>query len=304
MDPLVHVFAGMQVESRVPARMEARGSWAVRFAHMPFVRFGTVLKGRCWVHSEGADRPAEIVEGDGYILPRGLPYRIYSDASRVPDDGSLMFRDNTASTVRLGFGEGEETVIVSGRFTSSEITTQILLDALPAFVRISRASERDASLLQACTQILLHETQDSRFGSHLMRHHVAQMMLVHALRSDVEDAGERPGSWLRAMTDPKIGPAVKWLHAEPARHWTVEELARESCMSRSMFAQRFKAVAGMPPLEYLLHLRIRLAAHQLTRRGRTISAIAYELGYQSVSAFSASFRRVTNMSPKDYRAAH
>ena len=300
-DALAPLFAGMKVDTFPPARLECMGDWAMDFPRTPYVRCGSVLEGMCWLKVAG-EPPVQVRKGDGYILTRGLPYRLYTSESARVADGLVIFRSTSSAVVRHG-DEGERTVIIGGRFTFGELMSQVLLEALPAFVRIPSDTERDAAILASCTNLLIQETSDNRIGAILIRHHVAQIMLVQALRAHVESNEEIAGGWLQAMSDPRISKAVQMLHSAPEKTWTVEELARAAGMSRSVFAARFKELAGTPPLEYLLQLRMRLAAHYLAGRTRSVSTIAFDLGYQSVSAFSTSFHRVMGVSPKDYRAS-
>ncbi|WP_425336340.1 helix-turn-helix transcriptional regulator [Sinorhizobium garamanticum] len=91
------------------------------------------------------------------------------------------------------------------------------------------------------------------------------------------------------------------IHAEPARAWTVSELARIAGQSRSGFAARFHDRMGRSPIDYLARWRVRLAAARLRSSGAPISAIAMEVGSATDSGFSALFRRVMGMSPRQYR---
>jgi AraC-like DNA-binding protein len=298
---LAQLFAGMKVDTYPPGRLECRGAWAMDFPKTPYVRFAAVLDGECWL--KVADQaPERVRQGDGYILTRGLPYRLYSSESAPVADGLKVFRRTSNAVVHHGETSGALTIIVGGRFTFSELMSQVLLESLPPFVRIPSQTGRDAAVLASCTDLLIQEPSDNRLGANLIRHHVAQIMLVQALRARVENSEEIAGGWLQAMSDPRIATAVQMLHTSPEHAWTVEELAKAAGMSRSAFAARFKELAGEPPLEYLLQLRMRLAAHYLATRTRSVSTIAFDLGYQSVSAFSTSFHRVLGVSPKDYRA--
>lgn len=300
-DALAPLFAGMKVDTYPPARLECMGDWVMDFPRTPYVRFASVLEGECWL-KVGGEEAVQVRKGDGYILTRGLPYRLYTSERANVVDGLILFRGTASAVVRHG-SEGERTVIIGGRFTFGELMSQVLLEALPPFVRIPSRTERDAAILSSCTNLLIQETSDNRVGAILIRHHVAQIMLVQALRAHVENNQEFAGGWLQAMSDPRISKALQMLHTAPERTWTVEELARACGMSRSVFAARFKELAGTPPMEYQLQLRMRLAAHYLAGKTRSVSTIAFDLGYQSVSAFSTSFHRVMGASPKDYRAS-
>jgi len=109
-------------------------------------------------------------------------------------------------------------------------------------------------------------------------------------------------NWLRVLSDHQLAPAIQAIHADPARRWTVAELAAIARMSRSTLALKFKTRAGLAPLEYITRWRMWLATTALSRGDQTISALAAQLGYLSDSAFSHAFRRVLGQSPRAYRA--
>jgi AraC-like DNA-binding protein len=125
---------------------------------------------------------------------------------------------------------------------------------------------------------------------------------VQALRAH---GSANPGGWLGALADAKVGAVLRMLHADPARRWTLAELAQACGMSRSALALRFKTLAGVAPLRYLQGWRMRLAQQALEQGGEPVATLAYRLGYASESAFSASFKRHTGLAPGQFRqAAH
>ncbi|MFD5748055.1 helix-turn-helix transcriptional regulator [Streptomyces sp. NPDC127033] len=121
------------------------------------------------------------------------------------------------------------------------------------------------------------------------------MLRAHAEQTD------RPAGWLGTLNDDGIGAALRALHADVAHRWTLQELAGISRMSRSAFAASFKKQVGTAPLEYLIQWRMSLARDALRRNTRSISELASATGYESESAFSTAFRRVTGSSPKQFR---
>lgn len=104
------------------------------------------------------------------------------------------------------------------------------------------------------------------------------------------------------MGDRRLAPALALMHAEPARAWTLEDLARATGMSRTAFAVRFRAVMDMPPLTYLTHWRMLLAEREL-RNGASIGKAAEAIGYTSESAFSHAFKRILGTAPGRLRHA-
>ncbi|WP_244537157.1 helix-turn-helix domain-containing protein [Methylobacterium pseudosasicola] len=132
-----------------------------------------------------------------------------------------------------------------------------------------------------------------------MAYHLAQIMLLQVLRLWL--ASERPAGWLGALADPRLTRALGALHAEPARRWSLAELAGRAGMSRTTFADRFRAVVGQPPLAYLAGWRMQLAADRLRRSNEGVADIAYAVGYESETAFRTAFRRRMRCTPMQYR---
>jgi len=71
------------------------------------------------------------------------------------------------------------------------------------------------------------------------------------------------------------------MHDDPTRTWTVDELAREVALSRSALADRFAALVGDPPMQYLMRWRLALAARTLRSGGDAIVRVAERSGYVS-----------------------
>lgn len=127
------------------------------------------------------------------------------------------------------------------------------------------------------------------------------MVLVQIFRAHLASGVPTLG-WLGALADPKIGAALGLMHAEIARPWRVDDLARAVAMSRTAFAQRFKSLVGVAPLKYLTAWRIAVANFALKTSDKSISAVAESVGYGSDVSFSAAFRRVMGHSPGKSRA--
>jgi AraC-like DNA-binding protein len=109
------------------------------------------------------------------------------------------------------------------------------------------------------------------------------------------------GGWLGGVNDAHVGKALRLLHSNPVRDWTVDDLAREVAVSRSVLAQRFTELVGEAPMRYLANWRMQLAK-QLMREGRgNIQEIATRVGYDSEAAFNRAFKRATGSPPAAWR---
>lgn len=78
-------------------------------------------------------------------------------------------------------------------------------------------------------------------------------------------------------------------------------LAQAVCVSRTVLAERFVALVGIPPMQYLTQWRMALAAHFLRSGRLNLIRIAEEIGYESEAAFSRAFKREYGMPPGTWR---
>ena len=109
--------------------------------------------------------------------------------------------------------------------------------------------------------------------------------------------------WLAGLRDPLVSRALTLLHARPAHAWTLEELAAQAAASRSTLVDRFSALLGCPPIQYLTQWRMQIAAKRLADPGVKIATIAHEVGYDSEAAFSRAFKRFVGRSPSHWRSS-
>ena len=126
---------------------------------------------------------------------------------------------------------------------------------------------------------------------------LAEVAAAMIVRGWIESGCKNASGLVAALRDPRLARAILALHRQPGREWTVAELAAESHVSRSVFAQRFQTTIGMPPLRYATELRMRLASQWLTHESVSIDVVAQRLGYTSQAAFSRAFKRVTGQPP-------
>jgi AraC-like DNA-binding protein len=118
----------------------------------------------------------------------------------------------------------------------------------------------------------------------------------------VRSAQTHTTSWLGALKDAQIGEALTRMHADVAKRWKVEHLASGVGMSRTTFCERFRALVGVPPLEYLIHWRMMIARDALKNGRDTLSDIAMRVGYASETSFSAAFKNAFGQSPGRLRS--
>jgi AraC-like DNA-binding protein len=307
MDPLSEVLELLDLRAASPSRLEAGGRWALSFAGHQHLKVGAVVAGECWLIAEGAP-PRHLAVGDCYLLASSRPYVAASDLATEPVPSSEVLASPwpTPAYYQTTPGDPARTVLISGSLSFDGAAAALLLDSLPPLARIAAGSHQ-ATVLGPVLQLLGEETAADVPGSSAMRKQLTHILFVQVLRTLLRPGNPgdvTPPGWLAALSDHQIGAALALLHDQPARRWTVAELAAAVSMSRSSFAMRFKALVGLPPLDYLISWRMQMAARDLRSTRRTVAAIGSGLGYTSESSFSNTFKRVLGMSPSRYRSAH
>ena len=301
MDPLSDVLSLLKLKSVLSARFEASEPWALRFPAYRHVKFGGVIKGVRWVWIEGVTSPTKLEQGDFYLLTDGSPYCFASDPGVTLQDGEKLFATHLDADGIIRYGPGEaRTSSVGGLFEFDSDASGLLLNVLPPLVHV-RADASNAGPLRAALDLFKAETDAVRPGATAMAGSIANIVLLNILRAHL---AANPGSagWLGALSDPRIGAALKLMHGDIAHRWKVEELASKVGMSRTAFIDRFKNLVGLPPLEYLIRWRMTLARDALQTGDDTLARIAAAVGYASETTFSSTFKKMFGESPGRYRA--
>jgi AraC-like DNA-binding protein len=297
-DPFSDILKFTQAESLVTGGFTAGGSWAIRFPAADKIKFFAVVKGTCWVRIDGENEPIHVGTGDVGLLSAHRSFVIASDLTLDPVDAMKLFRGSATNTAHLG--NSEEFVYLGGHVLLDPASRQLLSDVLPPWIHIP-ASAPQAVTFHWLLEQLVQEGVSEQPGASLASAQLAQLLFIQILRAHLKSSNSLPAGWLRALGDPRIAPALRLMHIDPSHSWGLEELAKAAAMSRTTFATRFKEVAGVPPLTYLLNWRMLLAQRALRDGITSISVIAQSVGYTSESAFSNAFKRVKGLGPKRYR---
>jgi AraC-like DNA-binding protein len=297
MDPLSDVVSLLKPRSYRAGGFDAGGEISIRFPEHEGIKCYAVVSGECWLSVEGVPDAVRLGTGDCFLLPRGRPFRLASDLTLTPIDAIAMFRARPNGSVSSHNGGGECS-LVGGHFVLDGNHADILLGMLPPIVHIRK--EADKAALRWSLDRMMQELRDPQPGGFLVVDHLAHMMLLQALRLHLAEGIEGGVGWLFALADRQMSLAIGAMHDDPAHRWTLQALAERAGMSRSTFALRFKETVGASPLEYLTRWRMLLAADRLENSCDSISVIALSLGYESESAFSTAFKRVTGRSPRRY----
>ena len=300
MDPLSDILSLLRPSSYGFRGLDAGGDWALAFAPDEGVRCYAIQSGACWLALEGAGAPMRLAEGDFVLLPGGKAYRLYSAPDAAPIDAFRLFPAVPAGETAVLNGGGDVSGI-GGYFGFEGRHAELLLGMLPPIVHIR--AEANKAALRGSIERLMREMREPEPGSALIAEHLAQALLIEALRLHLREHSRDRTGWLFALADRQMAAAMAAMHAEPARKWTLDSLARAAGMSRSSFAARFRQTTGEPAMEYLTRWRMIVASDRLANGGAPISRVAPSVGYESESAFGAAFKRVMGYSPGQFAKA-
>ncbi|MCE4539669.1 AraC family transcriptional regulator [Pelomonas sp. P7] len=294
----------LQWRSRIFHAGQYCGHWQASTAGHQMASFHWVLEGRCWLHRPG--QPAlQLQAGDGVCLLRDEPHHLspWPDATST-DSGPLQ--PMLAAHCEVGEGEAR-CVLVCGFVHFDGPQTAVLTASLPPLLQLRGGNDGQSALLP----LLLAETRrmpdpDSP-GPLLQR--LSDLLLMLALREPLRQAlqprtnGGGARGLLALAGEPLLAPLLQAILADPAADWSAERMAGELHLSRASFFRLFTQAIGQPPAQFLLALRMQLAAQRL-REGLSIARTAEQVGYQSESAFARAFQRVNGAQPGQFRRLH
>ncbi|MDX3773518.1 AraC family transcriptional regulator [Chromatiaceae bacterium AAb-1] len=170
-----------------------------------------------------------------------------------------------------------------------------LTTALPDYMLLPVS---ELPILSDCVEWVFSEAAEQHCGKNAVLNRLLELVMIQLLRQVMAN-GSLSSGMMAALADLRLARAVTLMHDQPARPWSVAELASAASMSRASFAAQFHKVVGKTPADYLLSWRVSLTQKRL-REGRPIALIADEVGYESPSALARAFRRKTGFSPREW----
>jgi len=295
-DPLSQILDLLKPQAIGWRIVEAHNAWTIGFRPTQVVVFGQIIEGTCHVEREDGIS-CDLETGDFMLMAAPPNWEMSANGGGAPvdyeetirDPGILLSRTNPARVTRF----------MEGNFLFAEANRDLVATLMLPAVQVRR-NETTANRLGTLLAALGDEALDDRPGRSLVLDRLLELIMVEALRSRPTQIGEGGRGLLAGLADPQIGRALRVIHADPKRPWTLVSLAREVGMSRSALALRFMLLVGVPPIEYLATWRMTLAKNALVSSEFPLIEIAEMAGYQSTSAFSLAFKRETGLSPTFY----
>ncbi|GAB3429141.1 AraC family transcriptional regulator [Actinophytocola sediminis] len=297
IDQLSEIFDLVEVRGVLSGGFAMRGPWVAEGPVDGALKLIASVAGDAELRTDGVAEPLWLGPGDVAVLNGRVWLALRGGKGDGPPE-ELAMAESFAPLNDVDRAVADN-VGVGGRIDLNETGRALLMQALPP-VGVVRSSDPTASHLRHELDRVVDELTDGRMGSAFAIRQRAQLLALEVLRAYANRADLPPG-WLRLLADDRLRPALAIMHDAPGRPWGLAELSRAAGMSRTSFAERFRAVAGMPPLAYLGHWRMLLAQRALRADQSGIRSLATDLGYASESAFSTAFKRVVGVAPAHYR---
>jgi AraC-like DNA-binding protein len=293
-DPLTQVIGLLRPSASFSKLVTAAGTWAVRPpGTQPF--YGAILQGTCELTLAGR-APLRLGRGDFILIPASHDFTM-TGLVPPPDwhlDEPVELRPGE---FHLGEPGTPDVRMLIGHCSFRSSNARLLVSLLPALV-VVRGERRLTTLVE----LLSEEARAGRPGRDAVLAHLLEVLLIEAFRATTGPAA--PPGLIRGLTDERLAAALRRIHAEPSRPWTIGELAREAALSRSTFFDRFRREVGLAPMEYLLGWRMTIATDLLRGGGVSVGEVAQRVGYSSSSTFSVAFTRQVGTAPTAYARAH
>ncbi len=304
-DPVGETLHLLHLTGTLYCRSELSEPWGVDLPPFEgYMMFHIITAGQCWLEV-GGEAPVLLKQGSLALVPHGQGHCIRSG----PDENTTPLFDIPVERVSERYeimrhgGGGEITHLTCGVVRFDHVAGQQLVSLLPRILQIDTWTDDQDSWLQSSLRFIAREARELRPGGETVITHLADILIIQAIRAWIDAAPEAEQGWLAALRDAYVGKALAKIHREPEKDWTVAALAKEVGMSRSGFSARFTQLVGESVMRYVTYWRMRLAHVQLRETSDPLAVLADRLGYQSEATFCRAFKRVFGMSPGSVRQA-
>jgi AraC-like DNA-binding protein len=265
------------------------------------IAFHFVASGCMQLRTEGADA-IEVRAGETILLLHNDTHHFGSDLTLAPvPAGEIVQPGRRGELARIVHGGGGAATRLVCGFLGTDMPFNPLMAALPKLLKLDLRTTPAGSWIESSFRFAASEISAGRLGSTTVIAKLSELLFVEAVSRFVDSLSAEHRGWLAGLRDPHIGRSLALLHARPGEKWTAVTLAQEVGMSRSVFAERFTALVGQPPMQYLALWRMHMAAQRLREGGGGVATIGFEIGYESEAAFSRAFKRQFGASPAAWR---
>ncbi len=307
IDWLSRLLDIMPVTGSLDIRCHYAAPWKIAYdaSEAGVMRYHVVLKGRAVLeHSQGGP-PRQLGAGEIVILPGGDAHLLYdgSGASAVVP----VQRSGGTHTISEILGPDEPLDMICGRFRVPQPHDRVMREYLPSRLVVNSSVPDQVGhaaivgeQLSKLISLLRTETDTPGLGGIAMLNALSAALFTLSLRL-ASGSSVGPKGVLAVAGSPRLAPALAAMIGRPGHPWTLPELAALCHVSRATFTRHFQDKLGRPAGDFLLDVRLSLAANELRRTGASTGAVAEAVGYRSEAAFQRVFKEKLGMTPSRWR---
>lgn len=291
--PLLRVRPELKQICRFGAQWEAehepeKDGWAP---------FHIVTSGACLL-DVGYRIGIPLKAGDAAVLPHGGPHTVRALPTAVGPTLVIRIhrRLHDELVVKSNVDGEPDTKLICGRLRFEHAYDNMVLAVLPAVVVLSGDAGRDAVRLRSIVETIQAELDEDRLGAATVAASLASSLMMFVLRAHFEREGGSKGV-LALLARRQTARAFAGMLAEPARDWTLDELAEEANASRATLVRQFRTAVKKAPLAFFAELRLSLARHRILATNTPLAVIAEDVGYQSETGFNRAYQRQFGIAP-------
>jgi AraC family transcriptional activator of mtrCDE len=307
LDWLSRLLEMITVTGRLEVHCVYGAPWRVVYEQSPAweMPYHVVLQGRAFLENPDDGSYSELAEGDIALLPHGTAHVLHDGSGQPP--GAPYKRDDGGWVLSQNAGEGEHLDMLCGRFVVAPPHDRLMHCYLPTTLIVRAGGDNEEAGVESASThlaslvgLMRGESIGNRLGGYAMFNALSSALFTLAVRA-ASESGQAPTGLLALAGHPRLAPAMAAMFNDPARAWTLPELAGLCSMSRATFMRHFQEKLGRSAIDLLTDIRMGLAANELKKPGISTEAVADAVGYQSVSAFRRVFAQWMGMTPGEWR---
>jgi AraC-like DNA-binding protein len=315
-DPLSDLLKTVRLTGAAYFEIVAQEPWAVasppRELILPkilpgadhLIAYHVVTAGRCFATAAGG-QPIPLEAGEVIVFTNAQSHVMSSRPNMHADPPMPDVLEVAAAAQKpfcINLSEGTISAnLVCGYLACDSGPFNPLLENLPPVIKSGDHRSDGPGWIGQFIRLAVTEAAEKHAGSETVLMKLSELMFIDVVRRYLEALPPGQAGWLAGLRDPFVGKALSLMHARPAANWTIEELAKQAGLSRSVLAERFTELVGIPPMHYLAKWRMQIASELLIGGKANLASIAAEIGYESEAAFSRAFKKMVGVPPSTWR---
>jgi AraC family transcriptional activator of mtrCDE len=308
VDWLSHLLQLITITGQLEVRCAYGAPWRVAWprsaAHE--IPYHVVLKGRAIIEDPETQTIKELLGGDIVLLPHGSAHVLHDGNGDVP--GPTFNRQRSAGwMLSANDGQGEHLDMLCGRFFIAPPHDRLIRNYLPTnlVVRstddsVDEGMDSASNNLASLVGLMRAESASDKPGGNAILNALSSALFALVLRA-ASESEQAPEGLLAVAGHPTLAPAISAMVTDPARPWSLPDLADLCGMSRATFVRHFQGKLGHSAADLLTDIRMSLAANELKKPAMSTEAVAEAVGYQSVAAFRRAFADKIGMTAGEWR---